>query len=973
MDPLNTAQVGDLLYGYTVMRTFDLPNIAATFYELEHVSGAKHIHIARNDNNHTFCAIFPTVPQDSTGVAHILEHMVLAGSERYPLKDPFFAMIPRSLATFTNAFTGSDWTAYPFSTRNPKDYSNMLSVYLDAVFFPLLREFTFKREGHRLEFSDPQSSASELGFQGIVFNEMKGAMASGDEILRDMLGRALYPDLTYACNSGGDPRDIVKLTQEDLVSFHRRHYHPSNAYIFTYGSLPLEHHLEQIDRLALHRFSKDASAQVHVDLQTPFTQPRQVEDRYPSTETARQAQVALSWMVSPTVDIARVIEMRLISDILLSHPAAPLHKALLESELGDALIRSAGYDDEYVQGAFWVGLKATDIENADAIEALILDTLKTTVDRGISSEQIESALHQMEISSREISDSDHPYSLNVMFSIMQTWIRGGDPLQMLCIDDILTGLREKIRENPRYLEGVIQTHLLDNPHRVRLILKPDPLLAAQLIEEEQHVLQSIAQNLTEQDRQKIVSDSLELIRLQDEQDNSDGILPTLEVADIQTVVPRVDYQFRSLPGVRVARCALPTNGLCYLNVRVQFSHLSDHHKQLLPLYAFVLTRSGAGDLDDMAMTHRIEALTGGIRAHVTINPVPDDIDRSFEYLAIRGKALERNAAHLIDLTHRFLAEPVFNPARLGQWIKQQRSSIQAGVVYQGDAYARSLARAQLSHSAAHQERINGLSFLKVLHTWADATPDQLDALLTDFREISHSLRRAPADICWTASETEMDPQGLDKLAASFDASEFSPNVAHASFARKSQARVTDVPVSYNAKSFRAVPYTHPDAPSLRVLASLLSSKYTLREIREKGGAYGGSARYDAQMGLFSLSSYRDPHIERTFDVFSAVLDYISAGVSEAELKEALLAAGGDLDPLISPDILGYYRVFNDFDGYTPEVQETFRRRLVQVTSDDLVRVARTYLRDEMSAIALISNADKVASVQNLLNLNVERV
>ncbi|RME33642.1 MAG: peptidase M16, partial [Deltaproteobacteria bacterium] len=361
---------GRNIHGFIVTDTIDLPELNLRQIQLVHErTGARYLHLAADDDNCLFAACFRTPPEDSTGVAHILEHTVLCGSERYPVRDPFFAMIKRSLNTFMNAMTASDWTSYPFASQNPRDFDNLLGIYLDAVFFPLLREEDFLQEGHRLEFDEE----GRLTIQGVVFNEMKGAMASPSSLLSRRLAKALYPTTTYRHNSGGEPEHIPELTWQQLRDFHARYYHPSNSWLFSYGNRPLEQILEQVDRLALSRFER-----LEVDSAVPpekrLEQPRQVEERFPldpAEPLAGRSMVQIGWL---TCDIEQGEErmlLHLLSLLLLGNPAAPLYRALLESGLGSNLAPGCGYHDDNRTTCFAAGLQGTDPDKAEAIEQLV--------------------------------------------------------------------------------------------------------------------------------------------------------------------------------------------------------------------------------------------------------------------------------------------------------------------------------------------------------------------------------------------------------------------------------------------------------------------------------------------------------------------------------------------------------------------------------------------------------------------------
>ena len=943
-------EVGQRLGRYTVTRVADLPEIQATFYELRHDLGGRHVHIARADDNLAFTVLFPTVPQDSTGVAHILEHIVLSGSQKYPLKTPFFAMQPRSLNTFSNAFTAADWTAYPFSTRNRTDFFNLLSVYLDAAFFPLLRQDTFLREAWRLEYDPIDSPEGELKLQGVVYNEMKGGMASAASQMHQALGKALYPDLTYAVNSGGEPRDIPDLTWEALRDFHARHYHPSNAYFYSYGNMPLEELLGAVETQVMEHFGPLA-LDVSIPDQPALRVPREVEVRYAGGDLEAGAQALLAWMVSPSYSAYDVLRWSVLSDVLLGNPAAPLRRALIESRLGSATADGSGYHDDFRQGAFAAGLKGLGAGRAGEVRDLVLSTLQSVAREGIDPALVDSSIHQIELSRKEVSNAGWPYGLKLFFRFAGTWLHGGDALRALTLDEDLARLNAA-RAQGGLFERMIREELLDNPHRVLISLIPDAQLQERQDAEERARVAALSAGFSPEDRARVVETAVQLAKLQEQADDV-GVLPTLTLADIPVEVPSAPYALERAGSLTLGRAAQPTSGLVYLDVQLNVGFLSARQLELLPLYAYALTRSGAGELDYLDLARRIEAVTGGVGASAAVSVGPQDLSDVRASFTLSGKALSRNAPELVAILRDLLAAPRFGGERLLQLVKQRRAGMEASVVQSGHLYARGLAAAQLSPAGALGERQDGLGQLAHLKTLDESA---LPGLLAEFGRLAAALRRAPARALLTAGEEDL---GLDlaPIAAVLEGGEEVVQPAVSPAARAPQARTTDVPVSYHAKSFLTVPYTHPDAPALLALAHLLRSEYVLRELREKGGAYGGYATYSPQSGVFGLSSYRDPRMARTYQVFEGARDFLNSGqLGGRELREAVLSASGQLDPLTSPDTVARLRFFGDQAGYTAGVQEAFKARLLEVRLDDLRRVYDAYLRDG-AAYGMVTGRD----------------
>ncbi|WP_339095121.1 insulinase family protein [Deinococcus sp. VB343] len=952
-------QVGDKLGRYSVQRVEDLPEMSGKLVLLQHENGARHAHVAREDDNLAFGVTFPTVPKDSTGVAHILEHNVLMGSQNYPVPDPFFSMIPRSLNTFMNAMTANDWTTYPFSTRNVQDYFNLLSVYLDATFFPLLRYESFRQDGHRFEFETPDDPTSTLKLQGVVYNEMKGAMASPGSVMWRSFGKALYPDLTYANNSGGSPENIPDLTYEDLRAFHAAHYHPSNAYFYSYGNQDLGRVLDAIEEHVMTRFQKQ-ELDVSIPDQPSFSEPRRVDVSYPGSDTERGGQVLLGWKLGYASDPDESLRWSVLSDVLLGNAGAPLTRPLIESGLGAQLADLTGYRDDFREAAFAVGLKGLSTDKADAVQELVLSTLRQIATEGIDPALIEASLHQFEISQKEVSNAGYPYGLGVMFRLLGPWLTGGDPVTGLRLDAELGKLRADLQAG-RVFEPMIEKWLLQNPHRVTLVLTPDPALAERTEQAERELVERLSKDFTDEDKARIVRESLNLKNLQAQESDPD-VLPTLGLSDVPAQVARPEYATEQQGRATIGRVPQPTGGLTYLDIQVRLPQVPADLLRVLPLYAFAVTRSGAAGLDYVALARRIEAVTGGIGASAGVGTSPEDLSQLRLSVTFSGKALARNAGELVGVLRDVLAAPTFDRERLRQLLEQRLAGMKASVVNAGNAYADRLATAQVSPAGAIEEQFGGLTMLATLKDIVEG--GKLDDLLGQFEQIRALILAGEPLICLTALPGDVDLD-LSPIVSQFSGAAEVDRPRPALAPHTPQARTTDSPVAFNAVAFPAVPYTHPDSPALLVLSRLLRSEYLLKEIREKGGAYGGGASFDARSGVFAMSSYRDPNIARTYGVFRDARQFLDTDLGERELTEAILGASKVLDPLTSPDTVGRMRFFGDQAGLTPEVQEQYKARLLQVTLADLRRVMDTYLTPERAAYALVAGKDPSEDTREL--------
>lgn len=428
------------------LRSHRISTLNVTVEEYRHrKTGARHLHLAADNDENVFFVALRTFPMDSTGVAHILEHTALCGSERFPVRDPFFMMIRRSLNTFMNAFTSSDWTAYPFASMNRKDFDNLLTVYLDSVFFSSLDPLDFAQEGHRLEFDTPDDPSTDLVYRGVVYNEMKGAMSAPTSQLWQNLSSHLFPTTTYHYNSGGEPDHIVDLSYDDLLRFYRHHYHPSNAIFATYGDIPAHEHHERFEELALKRFDR-LDVELPVRDEKRMFSPVRVDQSYAVSEgeeTGHKTHIVMGWLLGHSFDLQENLEGQLLASVLLENSASPLMRALETTDIGHSPSPMCGLEDSNREMTFVCGIEGSDPERQDDLEALIEQTLAKVVEEGVSEDRLEAILHQLELHQREIAGDSFPYGLQLIMTAISPMVHGGDPVELLDLEPVLADMREK--------------------------------------------------------------------------------------------------------------------------------------------------------------------------------------------------------------------------------------------------------------------------------------------------------------------------------------------------------------------------------------------------------------------------------------------------------------------------------------------------------------------------------------------------
>ncbi|MEM7251645.1 MAG: insulinase family protein [Pseudomonadota bacterium] len=933
-------------------------NVELTEYR-HRKTGARHFHLASDDSNNAFMVGFLTVPQDSTGVAHILEHTSLCGSREFPVRDPFFMMIRRSLNTFMNAFTASDWTAYPFATQNAKDFDNLLRVYIDAVFYPRLDRLDFAQEGHRVEFEVEGDKSSDLVYKGVVFNEMKGAMSAPLSQVGQVLQSKLFPTITYHHNSGGDPGAIPDLTHEQLKAFHARHYHPSNAVFMTYGSFPVEEHQAKFEAWALKDFDR-LSLDLDIPDETRFSAPQIATERYTlegEDSTAERTHVLLGWLLDKTTDPVATMKSRILSGVLLDHSGSPLRRALETSPLGTSPSPFCGFDDSTREATFVCGLEGTETEHAAAVETLIVNVLEDVAKNGVPKEDVDSVLHQVELSQREVGGGGFPYGLQLMVRTLGTVLHGGRALDALELNAVIDTLREDAKR-PEFIKGLAQS-LLDNPHRVRLTMAPDTERGDAAREEEKSRLANMKSTMSDRELDALVTLANDLKARQEAEDNAD-LLPKVGLEDVPA-------ELKIAEGAQ-HETALPTtwyeagtNGLFYHQLIVDLPPLEREQLELLPLFCDCVTEVGCGNDDYLAVQARQAAVTGGVAARTSIRSALTDTNTVNGYVVLSSKALARNHESMITMLHRILLEARFDEhQRLRELIAQMRSHAEAQVTDQGHVLAIAAASSGLAPTAYLDHNWGGLVGLQKLRALDASISDEsaMQTLAQTLGEIRDALAGSSVRALAVAESDHHVAIDTALQAAWSDQPHrttgerpdlgFTPQVINEAWAVNSQ-------VNFCAQAYRAVPEAHEDAPRLRVLAPFLRNGYLHRAIREQGGAYGGGANYSPDSGTFRFFSYRDPRLSGTLADFRGAVDWLQNESHQPEqLEEAILGVVSEIDRPDSPagEAIGAY--FASLHHRTPAHRRRFREQVLDVTLDDLRAVAERYLGAEAAHTAVVS-------------------
>jgi presequence protease len=963
---------------FVLKRSRFLPTLNLAVEEYEHLrTGAMHYHLASDNPENVFLVALRTVPMDSTGVAHILEHTALCGSRRFPVRDPFFMMIRRSMNTFMNAFTSSDWTAYPFASQNSKDFNNLLEVYLDAVFFSNLDELDFAQEGHRMEFQVPDDPSTPLEYKGVVYNEMKGAMSSPNSYIWQELSAHLFPTTTYHYNSGGDPAHIPELSYTQLRNFYRTHYHPSNAIFMTFGNMPAAEHQQRFEALALKDFDK---LDVHIAVQDEqrFTAPKHVTTHYPLDEEdgSGKSQVLVAWLLGKSSNLEDLYKAQLLSAVLLDNSASPLQHVLETTSLGRSPSPLCGLEDSYREMSFICGLEGCTADSTEAIEELILSTLRRVAEEGVPQEMVEAALHNLELHQREISGDNYPYGLQLILSALSTATHRGDPIELLDIDPVLESLTLAIKDRD-FIPGLVREYLLDNPHRITLTVHPDPSLADRQQADEAQRLARVKENLSEDQIQQLVKQAQALLERQNRKPDA-SILPKVELSDVPADISWPTGKRSSIkPGdtdLPLTFYAQGTNGLSYQQVLIALPELPAAQAELLPYYASCLSEVGIGQRSYLEIQSRQASISGGINAYTSLRSKIRDEQSVLGYLVLSSKALYRKQQELADLLADTLLGCRFDELeRIQELMEQVLSRKEQSITSQGHSLAMGAACSRMSPLSMMGYRSSGLEGILSLKQMARnfKQREELAAFATSLHDVHRAILQGNRQLLLIAEESEESTlhsaieQVWSRVAPTpvQDQSRFSLSPVRGI---AKEAWLTNTQVNFCAMAFPTVASGHADAAALTVLAGFLRNGFLHRAIREQGGAYGGGASQDSGSASFRFYSYRDPRLEETLDDYRRAIDWmLGNGHDHEQLEEAILGVISSLDKPSSPAGTAKQAFHNELFGRSKSERAAFRQRVLEVGIEDLKTVTQRYLTLEAPSIGIVSHKGQQGRLEKL--------
>eukprot|EP00929_Paragymnodinium_shiwhaense_P008297 TRINITY_DN112249_c0_g1_i1.p1 TRINITY_DN112249_c0_g1~~TRINITY_DN112249_c0_g1_i1.p1 ORF type:complete len:1133 (+),score=332.94 TRINITY_DN112249_c0_g1_i1:73-3471(+) len=928
-----TFTVGQKLHGWTCSREEFIEEFACTGYLFTHDrTGAELISMVQPaDENKTFGVVFRTPPENSNGIAHVLEHSVLCGSRKYPLKEPFVELLKSSLQTFLNAMTFPDRTCYPVASCNLQDFYNLIDVYLDAVLHPraVSDPRVLAQEGWHYEI---EKKEDPLVFKGVVFNEMKGVYSSPDSSHSRASMSSLFPDTAYGVDSGGDPKEIPNLTFDYLKNFHGKYYHPSNAKFWFYGDDPAARRLELLDEFL--RDFDPITPDSEILLQPKFSEPKRMVSEFAVGEDediSKKAMMSVNWVVAEQkLDVETSMALSFLNYLLVGTPAAPLQRALVESGLGSAVIGGGLYDG-LLQPTFSIGLKDIAADDVSKVEDLITKVLTDLSEKGFSDEEVKAAINTIEFRNRELNTGGFPRGLALMFAAVDNWNYGKDPFEPLRFEQPLADLKAKLAKGEDVFGGLIKERLLDNSHRTIVESRPSKTIGKQTEEEEKAKLAAHRETLTDADIASLIEETTTLKNIQETPDDPKDMekVPRLALSDIAKEVPKVPSEVKgSSPTVLVH--ALPTSGVVYADIAFSLKYVPENLQSLLPLFAVSLKQLGTAKGDFASLTQRIGMSTGGISAtpmcmnkRGQAHPEP--------YLILRGKSMSTQVPELLDLMKEMaLTVNLDNKERFVQLLRQSKSGAQTGIIGAGHRIAAGRLAAQTTEGGLFNERMGGLMQYEYLSKiLKDIEEGGWDKISADLKELQRLIFNSEAcrvlNITADAANLQDAQSTLEAFAA--DLPKDAPGAVAAPgkpLGRTAEGIIVPTQVNYVGKGANMYESGYQLHGSALVIQKFLGTTYLWDRVRVSGGAYGGFCQFDVRSGDFKYLSYRDPNLGATWENYDGAPAFLKGlELGEDELSKAIIGCMGDVDSYMLPDAKGYQAMLR----YLLEEDDTYRQKL----------------------------------------------
>lgn len=933
-------EINKVYSGFRLDRIERIDEINGIAYEMKHEkSGARLIYIDSPDSNKVFNIAFRTTPHNSTGVAHIMEHSVLCGSRKFPLKEPFVELVKGSLNTFLNAMTYPDKTMYPVASKNDKDFHNLMDVYLDAVLYPRVRDDAeiVMQEGWHYELDNAED---ELTYKGVVFNEMKGVYSSPDSVLERQMMRELFPDTTYGVDSGGDPDHITDLTYEEFQEFYRVHYHPSNSYIFLYGDMNIEEQLAFLNDEYLSHFDA-IEVNTEVGLQAPFTEGKVVSYPYSvgSEEPTDNRTLHSFAYVLPDVTPEHSLAFEVLTHALLTSPAAPLKQALVKAGIGSDV--SGYYLDSIRQPMWTVQATGSNLDKQADLQRIVESTLQELCDNGLDKELLEASLNSIEFALRESDFGGRPIGLAYVIRMMDNWLYDNDPLELLHYEEALVNIRKGL--SGTYFEDLIRQSILNNNHKVLVSIYPERGLQERKDAEVKEHLTAVKAKMSPEEIEAIVEQTKRLKLRQEAPDSDEALasIPLLELSDLNPNIEEVERRESKIGNTTVHFVPTFTKGINYVGLYFNLSCLTEEELFYADILSDIIGRIDTSERGYEALAKDINMNLGGLSSDITAISKDGKRDEFTPLMIVRAKALHSKLPDLCRLINEVVQKADYsNDRRLTELVQESKAIWDNEAFRRGNSIVSQRVMAQVSAVGKFRDNGNFGYYQKISELASN--PAALPLLPDKLADVARKIFRANnVDIMFVGEEGELEAfENLMKLLIeTWDTTDLSNDTLKITRLSGNDGIVTAGKVQYVAQGGNFVDHGYKHVGPMSVLETILRYEYLWIRIRVQGGAYGAFANFYDD-GNMIFCSYRDPNLVETLNVYKELPQYLREfTLTDREMRKYIIGTMSSLDLPMTPALRGPRAMGMYFSGTKLEDKVEFRKQVIACKPEDIVALA----------------------------------
>ncbi len=955
------------IHGFRLIGKKFVKEINAEVYYFEHVkSGARLVKIAANDENKTFSIAFKTFPVSDNGAPHIMEHSVLNGSRNFPVKSPFDVLQKGSLSTFMNAFTSKDFTMFPVASMNDKDYFNLMHVYLDAVFNPLLYTDNriLKQEGWHYELED---KAAPVIYKGVVYNEMKGAYSNPQRELYYQTYKNLFPDNPYGFESGGHPAAIPTLTQKDFINYHRKYYDPENSYIFLYGNADMDKELEFIDRLYLSGYTKSGN-KATIEDQKPFAAQKEITAYYPvleGAETKDQTYLTMALVAGHNTDQALNMSLDILCEVLVNQESAPLRIALQKAGIGQDVSASVS---NYKQNVVQITIQNANPSDQEKFRMIADSVFSDAIRKGINKQEVEGILNRLEFQLREGNDAQK--GMTYINQILPGWFFADDPYLGLEYEAPLAEVKTALTSN--YLENILKKYLLNNPHTLFLALEPKPGLDKQnsLITEAQ--LKQFKTNLSQSEKDSLISQTHDLVEYQKREDTPKA-LETIPLLDISDISPKSEWYIaeeKNVSGIPLLFHEEFTNDVVYMNLFFDLHAIAEEQIPYASLLSNLLGMLNTEKYNYGELNQELNIATGGFMTSINTFLENQDDNNLIAKFKISSKAMNPKVPKLIELTGEILNKTQFtDQERLKSLLTRHLSQLEANIRRDGYGVANSRVSSYYSHQGMFNESVTGLDyfwFISRLVRDFDQDAGQIMAMLKKTSEMIFKKENLIASVTCGKNDLEKFSADFQKMANALPAGKTIMNDWKIEPVKRNEGILTSSKVQYviEGSDYKKLGYKWNG--KMRVLSQVLSTDWLQNQIRVIGGAYGGWSSFGIS-GIVTFNSYRDPNLSETLDNYKRTPDYLLAFNADPKtMTRYIIGTISSLDKPLTASQRGEQAFTYYFAKRKKEDIQAERNAILSTTSED-IRGFSKMVKDilDQNTYCVYGNADKITSEKNI--------